>query len=747
VSDGPVVAASDAYIEVRYLLGDYVDRELKGVGDWYERFEDEPSLSGIRPLITERQSIRRTFEEACADLYDSRLMSAYRRFGDLVATAQLRKEPYFEALARIGAAHSQASLKRHARARNLFEHTAVEDPVLVFVARLLGTLNLSNWGQDAGEASQVPAVPAGLPKPLETLLAAHRAYVYARLCLRASARADGLEALQVAVAQPGFKELSPIARGHLFRMMGILLDVSGRKAKGRGMLENAITAYETAGFQLGIVQAAISLARVTESIDPEQTRRYLGRASEIVDQTDAPGQERVTGRQMLGERASLYSRRAQLEFAAGHIDAAIRLCREDLAQVMLLAKNLPEGLPREEANVHRHLGRMLLVQNDYAEAEQCFARSAALFARVGDAMNVFFSRARRCTALLAMGRLDDAERETATLAAILEARNTLDVREKEEAIVETFNATLYWRKRRDAVMAQSLLGRALDTLHRYGRDYYYGAALVLDAEILEESGDRISAYHRLLEARSCAAAIEAEDLRRVVDERLMNLPMAESHTQVREHLKRVELTMVFADLREFNAASARIEPVKMASFINEFAQRVSRGTMRHGGLPTRFLGNSVMALFGLNKAVTTPKELQAALAVCEIYELFRYQRALWDHTPVLASIGLGFGIATGEVTIGRFGWGELSEFSAIGERVNLASALQGSSRDGEVHFCADTFSQLRLLHSTIRAEHRTEMRKDLGTQVAFRARIADLVDDLSVQMPQPPPGGARVVLS
>jgi len=723
----PAPLPREPYLEVHFLLGDYVDRRIRGVREWCARFEDaELSLSGIRP-------ISRNFEEACADLYDSRLLRANRRFVDLVSTAQMRM-PYFETLARIGASHCQALLKRHARARNSFEHTTVVDPVLAVLAHLLAKLNLSNWGQDVGAPDQLPAVPAGLPPSLDLLLTAYRGYVFARLCLRAGSRSEGLDALNAISSHAGFGQLHPIIRGHVFRMTGILLDVSGRKPKARGLFEKSLTAYESVGYDVGIVQAATSLARVTESIDPEQTRRVLGRASEIVDQTDPPGQERTGGRQMLGERAALLSRRAHLEFAAGHIDAAIRLCREDLAQVHLLARNLPEGLPREEANVYRHLGRMLLVENQLREAESCFARSAELFARVGDTMNVFFSRARLCTTLLASAKLDEAERESAALEALLAARNTLDVREKEEAIVETFKATLYWRKQRDAVMAQSLLIRALDTLHRYGRDYYYGAALVLDAEILEESGDRISAYHRLLEARSCAAAVEAEDLRRVVEERLMNLPMTTGeHTQVREQLKRIEATMLFADLREFNAASARIEPVKMASFISEFAQRVSRATIRHGGHPTRFLGNSVLALFGLNKAVTTPKERLAAMAACDIYELFRNLRKLWDHTPELASIGLGFGIATGEVTVGRFGWGELSEFSAIGERVNLAALLQGSSRDGEIHFCPDTYRELCALHPAVRAEHRTELRKDIGTQVAFRVQIVDLVDDLSVQ--------------
>ncbi|HEX4417517.1 MAG TPA: adenylate/guanylate cyclase domain-containing protein [Kofleriaceae bacterium] len=317
-------------------------------------------------------------------------------------------------------------------------------------------------------------------------------------------------------------------------------------------------------------------------------------------------------------------------------------------------------------------------------------------------------------------------------------RSKEETREKEEAIVETFQAMMYWRKGHDAVMAQALLGRALDTLHRYGRDYYYGTALVLDAEILEQTGDRISAHYRLMEARNCAVAVEADDLRRAVDERLMNLSADVGNTLVREQLKRVELTILFADLRHFNTASARIEPIKMASFISAFAELVSRGTMRHGGRPTRFLGDSVMALFGLSREMTTPKERLAALAACDIYELVRNLRKRWDHTPELASVSLGFGIATGEVTIGRFGWEELSEFSAIGERVDLASGLLQRSRDGEVHFCAETFRQLRRLHATIRAEERTGV-QGAGTHVSFLAQISDLVDDLSVQARLAPP--------
>jgi class 3 adenylate cyclase len=307
------------------------------------------------------------------------------------------------------------------------------------------------------------------------------------------------------------------------------------------------------------------------------------------------------------------------------------------------------------------------------------------------------------------------------------------VREKEEAILEVFQATLYWRRHQDVVMAQAQLGRALDTLHRYGRDYYYGMALLLDAEVLEGSGDRIAAHERLNEARSCAIACEAEDLRRVVDERLAKLPIEDGHSTVREALSRTQLTVVFASLQHFTQASARIEPTKMATFVGAFAERVSRATMHHSGLPTRFLGDSVMALFGLNKSIAIPKERLAALAACEIYELFRNLRKLWDHTAELGQIGLGFGIATGEVTIGRFGWQRLAEFSAIGERVTLAAALQGCSRDGEVTLCDETFRALRQLHPTLRSEERTEILSELGTRTVFRCRVGNLVDDLSIQ--------------
>lgn len=741
MTDGSTPTASiDAYREVHYLLGDWLDPKLRTVEAWCSRFDngDGLSLTSI-PTLDVHAHTSRAFESACADLYDSHVKRAYSKFVDVAANAKLRTLPSLEALARIGAAHAQALLKRHAVAQRVFQHRSVDDPVLALITQLLATLNLSDWGH-AGEPDAIPAPPAGLARPLVQLLDAYRAYVVSRLCLRTGARADGLAVLHEITAQPTFGQLPAIVRGHVLRMTGILLDVSGRRPQGRAVLEKAFTVYEGAGYDHGIVQAAISLTMVTEALDPDQTKRYLGRAEYILNHTDSPGQERTEGRQMLGERASLYSRRAHLEFAAGHIDKAIKLCTEDLSQVRQLARNLPEGLPREEANVHRHLGRMLLAQNRHGEAEECFARSAALFAQVGDMMNVFFSRARRFTALAGLGRLDEAAEEVLALEAILFSRTKHDVREKEEAILETFQATLYWRKSQDAVMAQAMLGRALDTLHRYGRDYYYGIALMLDAEILEGSGDRISAHHRLLEARSCAIASEAEDLRRVVDERLAKLPIEAATTMVREQLDRVELTTLFVGLRQFTQASARIDPTQVATFISDLAQRVSRGTMHHGGHPTRFFGDSAMALFGLNRAIATPKERLAALAACEIHELFRNLRKQWDHTAEMAAIGLGFGIATGVVTIGRFGWRELSEFSAIGERVDLAVALQGCARDGEVTCCDETFRRLRQLHVSVRGDERTEILRDLGTRSVFRCRVANLVDDLSIQSPRQAPG-------
>ena len=211
------------------------------------------------------------------------------------------------------------------------------------------------------------------------------------------------------------------------------------------------------------------------------------------------------------------------------------------------------------------------------------------------------------------------------------------------------------------------------------------------------------------------------------------MPIEPGHTQIRQRLGRLELSVLYADLRNFGRASASLEPAKMSEFIKGFAERVSRGTRRHGGHPTRFLGDSAMMLFGLSAAGAITKERLAAQAACEIYELFRYLRSQWDHTPEVSSMGLTFAIATGEVTIGQFGWEGLSAFTAIGDRVNLAGLLARNCRDGELSCCDVTFQRLRRQHPSLRGEERTEVLGELGSRTSYRCRVALLVDDLAIQ--------------
>ena len=188
------------------------------------------------------------------------------------------------------------------------------------------------------------------------------------------------------------------------------------------------------------------------------------------------------------------------------------------------------------------------------------------------------------------------------------------------------------------------------------------------------------------------------------------------------------LTTLFADIREFTAASSVIPPDVMAGFIKEFADAVGKCISRRGGAPVRFLGDCVMGLFDLESGAS---EVAALRAATDLHELFVSLRSRWgERIPELAAVGIGFGVATGSVVAGTFGTEDLGEFSAIGEPVNRASRLQGVAADGEIVMCEMTLAAASG-HLAFNAQRREVSLKGLGDVCAWSVRAVALARAMS----------------
>jgi adenylate cyclase len=478
---------------------------------------------------------------------------------------------------------------------------------------------------------------------------------------------------------------------------------------------------------LGEIQAVLSLARVHAPVDHKQTIGYLTRATMLLNRVEPIGSDNADGRHMPAEKAQLYSRLGDLEFTQGNFAEALRYYKLDMEGIEQTASQPGERVPRSVAYVNRFIGRALAALKRWNDAVVALQESVRLFNSVNDQMNVLFSQVLLCDAYIESRKFPEARELLVELQRVV---GLTPNRKKEEAIVHILKALLCWREDNDNEMALGALRNAKDILRQEEPGYYQVRALMVEAEILISCQDEVMAAKRLREARRCASNLDLEDLR-IQIESLMERIDKRFHVEPNDDVVgKLDLSILFADIRGFTRACQIIDQVVMAEFIADFAEMISRQVSLCSGRPIRFLGDCVMAVFGMN-TTDRAKEILAVIAAGRICERFRQLKSHWsDRCAELSTIGIGFGVATGEVIVGRFGNKELSEYSAIGGAVNLASRMQGTAEDGEVIVCGATWRPIGALHGMAAARPRTLDLKGIGKVEAHVLRATDAVAGL-----------------
>ena len=138
------------------------------------------------------------------------------------------------------------------------------------------------------------------------------------------------------------------------------------------------------------------------------------------------------------------------------------------------------------------------------------------------------------------------------------------------------------------------------------------------------------------------------------------------------------LVSMFVDMRGSTTLSEARLPFDIVFLINRFVDAVSRGITEAGGQPNQFVGDGVLALFGLKCDGETAcrQALQAAALVASHVAHLNHQFA----TEVRDPIQYGIGINAGDVIIGDIGFRGHTVFTALGDSVNVAARLQDMSK-------------------------------------------------------------------
>ncbi len=142
------------------------------------------------------------------------------------------------------------------------------------------------------------------------------------------------------------------------------------------------------------------------------------------------------------------------------------------------------------------------------------------------------------------------------------------------------------------------------------------------------------------------------------------------------------VTILFADIRGFTAFSEKENPEKVVGLLNRFFSAMSEIIFAHGGTLDKYTGDGLMAIFGAPNA--TPEDAKNALktAVTMQRRLATLNKEL--EAENLTRINVGIGLHTGVATIGYIGSEQRSEYTAIGDTVNLASRLESSARGEQI---------------------------------------------------------------
>ncbi len=183
--------------------------------------------------------------------------------------------------------------------------------------------------------------------------------------------------------------------------------------------------------------------------------------------------------------------------------------------------------------------------------------------------------------------------------------------------------------------------------------------------------------HRRLAREEVARANYSRFMPEYVVQQLLNNPHSFRLGGVNQ-----TITILFADIRAFTSISEHAKPEKVVGLLNRFFSAMTEILFEYGGTLDKYIGDGLMALFGAPSASPQDAVNAVKAAVAMQKRLILLNEEL--KADGFSQISVGIGLHTGEATIGYIGSDRRSEYTAIGDTVNLASRLESNARGGEI---------------------------------------------------------------
>jgi len=167
--------------------------------------------------------------------------------------------------------------------------------------------------------------------------------------------------------------------------------------------------------------------------------------------------------------------------------------------------------------------------------------------------------------------------------------------------------------------------------------------------------------------------------RLVLDEEDIAVAINEGRSKLNDAGREIEATILFSDIRSFTSFSENSLPYDIVHILNRYFDTLGDDIDSFDGYIDKYMGDGIMAIFGLDQNSTESPAFQAVSAGLKMLQSLKdfneYLESRFDH-----KFNIGIGIHTGKVIVGNLGYRKKKEFTAIGDTVNTASRIESLNK-------------------------------------------------------------------
>ncbi|MBN1314417.1 MAG: FHA domain-containing protein [Anaerolineales bacterium] len=198
--------------------------------------------------------------------------------------------------------------------------------------------------------------------------------------------------------------------------------------------------------------------------------------------------------------------------------------------------------------------------------------------------------------------------------------------------------------------------------------------------------ERLDLYERVRQEQRLRQLLQ----RNLAPERVDSLIQNYLRTGRLPGLNDAHATILFADIADSTGLAVRIGARQFGEILKRYYQNSTHLIFENGGLLDKFLGDGIMATFGMNNGGDNPEEraVRTGLAMLEMIEMDQ------------DAIRLGIGVNTGSVVAGYVTTTDRIEFTVVGEAVNVAFKLQEIARPNRLFVGQSTYEAIQTIYHT-----------------------------------------------